>query len=283
MTRLSKQRLLQPVADQIPEEAAARLAEAQEASRRREDVEQNRAAWNRWAPDYFVSGLRAWKTEEPFWGIWELPESELHILSEVREGTDLIELGCGTAYACGWVARRGGMPVGIDVSDAQLESARMFVKQFGVGFPLVRASADEVPFDDESFDVALSEYGASTWLDPERWIPEAARLLRPGGQLVFVVNSSFLMTCTSDDGVATPVLTREYFGMGRREFPGDRTVEYCLGHGDWIRVLQKNGFMIEDLIEVQAPAGAVGRYEFVDSEWACRWPSEEVWKARKLA
>ena len=195
----------------------------------------------------------------------------------------MIELGCGTAYACGWVARRGGMPVGIDVADAQLESARMFVKQFGAGFPLVRASADEVPFDDESFDVALSEYGASTWLDPERWVPEAARLLRPGGQLVFIVNSSFLMTCTGEDGVASPVLARDYFGMGRREFPGDRTVEYHLGHGDWIRVLQKHGFVVEDLIEVQAPPSAHGRYEFVGADWARRWPSEEVWKARKIA
>jgi SAM-dependent methyltransferase len=283
MARVTRQRVLRPVEDEIPEEAAARIAQAQELARQREDVEHNRAAWNRWAPDYFVSGLRAWKAEEPFWGIWELPESELRMLDEVREGTDVIELGCGTAYACGWVARRGGMPVGIDVADAQLESARMFVKQFGAGFPLVRASADEVPFDDESFDVALSEYGASTWLDPERWVPEAARLLRPGGQLVFMVNSSFLMACTGDDGVASPVLARDYFGNMRREFPGDGTVEYHLGHSDWIRVLQKHGFVVEDLIEVQAPPGAHGRYEFVGADWARRWPSEEVWKARKIA
>jgi SAM-dependent methyltransferase len=283
MARTIRQRLLSPVEQQIPDEAAERIAQAQEAARRREDVERNRAAWNRWAPDYFVSGLRAWKSEEPFWGLWERPEHELRILDEVQEGTDVIELGCGTAYACGWMARRGAMPVGIDVADAQLESARMFVKQFGFGFPLVRASADEVPFEDESFDVALSEYGASTWLDPERWVPEAARLLRPGGQLVFIANSAFLLTCTGESGYAEPALVRDYFGMGRFEFPNDGTVEYYLGHGDWIRVLHRNGFVVEDLIEVRPPQGAEARYDFVRSDWARRWPSEEIWKARKLA
>ena len=283
MARTIRQRLLSPVEEQIPDEAAERIAQAQEAARRREDVERNRAAWNRWAPDYFVSGLRAWKAEEPFWGLWERPEHELRILDEVQEGTDVIELGCGTAYACGWMARRGAMPVGIDVADAQLESARMFVKQFGFGFPLVRTSADDVPFEDESFDVALSEYGASTWLDPERWVPEAARLLRPGGQLVFIVNSAFLLTCTGESGFAGPTLVRDYFEMGRFEFPNDGTVEYYLGHGDWIRVLHRNGFAVEELIEVRPPPGAEARFNFVDADWARHWPSEEIWKARKLA
>jgi SAM-dependent methyltransferase len=283
MARGTRQRRLTPVADQLPAEAAERLARTAEAVRRREDVERNRAAWNLWAPDYFMPGLRAWQAEEPFWGLWETPESELHLLDEVGDGTDVIELGCGTAYACGWIARRGALPVGIDVAEAQLESARMLLKRFELQFPLVRTSADEVPFADESFDVALSEYGASTWLDPERWVPEAARLLRPGGQLVFMVNSSFLMTCTADEGYAAGAeLVRDYFDMGRCEFAADGTVEYQLGHGDWIRVLGANGFVVEDLIEVRPPEGATARYDFVTAEWARRWPSEEVWKARKM-
>jgi SAM-dependent methyltransferase len=287
MARGTRQRRLAPVADELPAElpaeAAERLARTAEAVRRREDVERNRAAWNLWAPDYFMPGLRAWQAEEPFWGLWERPESELHLLDEVDEGTDVIDLGCGTAYASGWVARRGGMPVGVDVAEAQLESARMLLKQFGMQFPLVRTSADEVPFADESFDVALSEYGASTWLDPERWVPEAARLLRPGGQLVFVVNSSFLMTCTADEGYAAgPELARDYFDLGRFEFDADGTVEYHLGHGEWIRVLGANGFVVEELLEVRPPEGATARYDFVTADWARRWPSEEVWKARKV-
>ena len=43
------------------------------------------------------------------------------------------------------------------------------------------------------------------------------------------------------------------------------------------------GFDIEDLVEVQAPAGAETNYDFVTAEWARRWPSEEIWRARKHA
>jgi hypothetical protein len=91
------------------------------------------------------------------------------------------------------------------------------------------------------------------------------------------------MTCTGENGVAESTLVRDYFGLGRCEFPADGTIEYQLGHGDWIRVLQKHGFAVEDLVEVRPPAGAKARYDFVDSEWARRWPSEEIWKARKVA
>ena len=132
---------------------------------------------------------------------------------------DVIELGCGTAYVCAWLAQRGARPVGVDISDEQLDSARMFQRQFHQPFPLIRASADDVPFDDQSFDLALSEYGASTWVDPYWWVPEAARLLRPGGKLVFFVSGAIMMTCTPSDGTeATRALVQDYFGIHRFEF-----------------------------------------------------------------
>ena len=134
----------------------------------------------------------------------------------------------------------------------------MFQRQFQRLFPLVRASADDVPFDDESFDFAISEYGASTWLDPYWWVPEAARLLRPGGRLVFFVSGALMMCCTPADGSqATRVLERDYFGMHRFEFSGQSFVEFHLSHGDWLRVLRANGFELEELIEVQPSEGAV--------------------------
>ena len=122
-------------------------------------------------------------------------------------------------------------------------------------FPLVRAAGEQVPLRDASFDLVISEYGAAIWADPYRWIPEAARLLRRGGELVFLGNSTLLMLCAPDeDGVpAAEYLLRPQFGMYRFEWPDDPTVEFHLAHGDWIRLLRSNGFEVEDLIEFRPP------------------------------
>jgi SAM-dependent methyltransferase len=198
-------------------------------------------------------------------------------------GLDTIELGCGTAYVSAWLARRGARPVGIDLSDAQLANARRFQRQFGTEFPLVQASAEQVPLAEESFDLAISEYGASIWCDPYHWIPEAARLLRPGGRLVFLVNSALLMLFAPDeDGVpAGDRLLRPYFGMRRFEWPDDDSVEFHLTHGDMLRLLRGCGMEVEDLLEVQPPPGSTTSYPLATLEWARQWPTEEVWKARK--
>jgi SAM-dependent methyltransferase len=141
-----------------------------------------------------------------------------------------------------------------------------------------------VPLPDASFDLAISEYGAAIWADPHRWIPEAARLLRPGGQLVFLVNGTLLMLCVPDleaDGVAGDRLRRDYFGMHRFDWPDTDGVEFHLGYGDMIRLLRASGFEVEDLVELRPPSDASNDFGYVDAAWARRWPSEEVWKARK--
>jgi SAM-dependent methyltransferase len=142
-----------------------------------------------------------------------------------------------------------------------------------------------VPYPDASFDFAISEYGACLWADPQRWLPEAARLLRPGGRLVFLVNSFLIALCApeEEDLAATDRLLRPAFGLYRIEWPGESGVEFHLSHGDWIRLLRRSGFEIEDLIEVRPAETATTRYPFVTLDWARKWPSEEVWKVRKRA
>jgi SAM-dependent methyltransferase len=200
-------------------------------------------------------------------------------------GKDVVELGCGTGYISAWLARRGGRPVGIDNSRAQLRNARRFQREFDLGFPLVHADAERAPLKDATFDVAISEYGASIWCDPYRWIPEAARLLRPGGELVFLGNGTILMLCVPDDPdlPAEDRLLRPYFGMHRFEWPDDESVEFHIGYGAWVRLLRANGFEIEDLIEVCPDERASTSYPFTTLEWARRWPTEEIWKARKTS
>ena len=245
----------------------------------------NREVWTGYAPSYAESAARNWAQEEITWGVWHVPESELRALPDVA-GKDVVELGCGTAYVSAWLARRGARPVGVDVTPAQLETARALQGEHGLDFPLLEASAEDVPLPDGSFDLAVSEYGASIWCDPYRWIPEAARLLRPGGELVFLVNGTLLMLCMQEEEVPPgPELLRPYFGMHRFEWGSEDGVEFHLGYGDWIRLLQANGFELEDLIEIQAPADAQPtRYAALATpEWARRWPSEQIWRARKRA
>jgi SAM-dependent methyltransferase len=249
----------------------------------RDHVRVNRAKWDVDAAAYKEAGRRNWMQLEPTWGIWGVAESELRLLPEV-EGLDVIELGCGTAYVSAWLARRGARVVGIDNSRAQLANARLYQKEFGLDFPLIHGNAEEVPLVAATFDLAVSEYGACLWCDPYRWIPEAARLLRPGGRLIFLTNSTMAMLFMPDyeaEGPAKEQLVRDYFGMHRFEWPDDPGIEFHLGYGDWIRLLRANGFEVEDLVEIRPPEGATTRYPLVTLEWSRRWPCEEVWKAQK--
>ncbi len=109
-------------------------------------------------------------------GLFGVPESELNVYGDVS-GLDVLDLGCGTAYLSAWIAKRGARPVGVDPTPAQLETAREMQKEFGLEFPLVEAIGEDVPLPDASFDLVASEFGASIWADPYRWIPEASRLL----------------------------------------------------------------------------------------------------------
>lgn len=245
----------------------------------------NRAAWDVQAAEYEEPGRRAWTLNDPWWGIWHVSESSLKALPDVR-GLDVVELGCGTAYVSSWLARRGANVVGIDNSRAQLTNARRFQREFRVEFPLIHANAEEAPLADGTFDLAISEYGACLWCDPYRWIPEAARLLRPGGRLIFLTNSTLLTLCSPDlesDFPAKDRLLRPYFGMHRFEWPDDPAIEFHIGYGDWIRLLRANDFEVEDLIEVRPPEDATSHYPSVTLEWSRNWPCEEIWKARKRA
>lgn len=251
-----------------------------------EHVALNRVSWDAYAPEFVINGERSWALEagQETWGTFEVPEADLHLLPDDLEGLDAIELGCGTAYVSAWLARRGARPVGIDNSPKQLETATRLQREHGLDFPLLLGNAERVPYPDASFDYAISEYGAALWADPYAWIPEAARLLRPGGRLMFLTNHVISYLAVPDleaDGPADERLRRPMFGMHRVVWPDDPAVEFHLAHGDWVRLLRANDFEIEDLVEIQAPVGATTTYPWITPEWAHQWPSEEAWKARK--
>ena len=120
--------------------------------------------------------------------------------------------------------RAGGRPVGIDNSAEQLATAKALQEEFGLVFPLIHGNAENVPLPENSFDIAISEYGASSWCDPTLWIPEAARLLRSGGQLIFLRNSTLLELCIAPDAeAASDRLSRPYADVARIDRPDGGT------------------------------------------------------------
>jgi len=249
-----------------------------------EDALKNREVWTKANAEYTDRRARqAWASEEIDWGMFSGPEAEIGALGDVR-AKDVIELGCGTAYFGAWLAKRDARVTGVDVTPAQLETARRMQEEFDLHFPLIEASAEAVPLPDASFDLAVSEYGASIWCDPDRWIAEASRLLRPGGRLVFLCNSPLSILCAPDEGKVEERLLRPYTDFGRMEWPGeDEGVNYHLPHGEMIRILGEKGFVVEALHERLAPDSTTDHeyYDFVPAGWARRWPAEEIWVARK--
>lgn len=245
-------------------------------------LRRNRDLWSL-VSEQFTDGeaARRWQDRRVEWGLFRVPERRLGVLGEV-DGIDVLELGCGTAYLSAQLARAGARPVAVDLSPAQLRSAMECQRRHGPTFPLVESDGERVPLRSSSFDLVVSEYGAAPWCRPDRWLLESARLLRPGGRLVFLTNSPLAGMCVpAEGGVAGDRLLRAQRDLRRVEWP-DAGVEHHPGHGDWIRELRRAGFVVEALHELLADEDAdlPEYYDIVTVDWARRWPAEDLWVAR---
>ena len=213
------------------------------------------------------------------WGVWSIPEDELGVLGDV-EGLDVLEFGCGAAQWSIALAGLGARPVGIDISAKQLEHARRAAQAKGLDFPLLEASAEDVPLDDESFDIVFCDHGAFNFTDPRQSVPEAARLLRSGGLLAFSVISPLLdLFFDVEKDEVSERLHNTYWDIGR--FEDSETVDFQLPYGEWIRLFTESRLQVVDLIELRPPADAQSTYDLISLDWARRWPAENIWKAKK--
>ncbi|HKG43114.1 MAG TPA: class I SAM-dependent methyltransferase [Gaiellaceae bacterium] len=245
-----------------------------------EDARRNREFWDNQSDDYDERNAK-FIERGMAWGLWQIPEEELHVLGDIA-GKDVLDLGCGAGDWCRSLLRAGGRPVGLDNSQARLDRARAGNEAAGVDFPLLHASAEAIPPEEASFDVVMADWGAPTFTDPYLFVPEVARILRPGGLFAFTGGTP-LDWITFDEAADTysDRLQRTYFGLHRWETP-EGSVEFMLPMGEWIRLYRRSGFVVEDLIEVQPPEGATSTYRSESEiEWARKWPMEQIWKVRR--
>src|SRR6185312_12449076 len=96
-------------------------------------------------------------------------------------GRDVLELGCGAGQWSVALEPLGADVVGLDVSRAQLRHARVASGSLA----LVAADAEHLPFADNVFDIVFCDHGAMSFCDPERTLPEVARVIRTGGRFAF--------------------------------------------------------------------------------------------------
>lgn len=243
----------------------------------------NRRLWDEQSDEYQQSHAEQLeKSGGTAWGVWQIPESELQILGDVA-GLDVLEFGCGAAQWAIALSRQGARMTGLDNSARQLEHARRLMTAAGVDFPLLHASAEDTGLPEASFDIVFCDYGAMTFADPRLTIPEAARLLRPGGLFAFSVTTPIVdLAWPADAEHPGDRLVLNYWEEIQRIEPPGEPISFQLPYGEWIALFVEHGFEVEGLLELRPPADAVSSYRSEeDREWARRWPMEQIWRARR--
>jgi SAM-dependent methyltransferase len=240
----------------------------------------NRAFWDADADAYQEAHAEQLR-RGPCWGVWGIPDAEVGAVGDVR-GLDVLELGCGAAHWSVALAPDAARTVGLDQSTAQLRHAVATVVDAAVRVPLVCASGERLPFPGGIFDLVFSDHGAPSFCDPDRIVPECARVLRTGGRFVFN-HATLLHSLCYDERKDRPRdrLLRDYHGADVFDW-GDGTVDFHRTYGAWIRCFRDHGFVVDDLVELVPPHDATTTYEFVSRRWASRWPAEEIWVVRKI-
>ena len=251
-------------------------------------VETNRDYWNDFAPHWVAAGEWLWARDTPVWGNWNTPDEVVTLLPADMTGLDAVELGCGTGYVAAWMTRRGAKVTAIDVSREQLATARRLAAKHGTDITFIEGNAETTGLPDATFDFAVSEYGAAIWCDPDLWLPEAFRLLRPGGRLAFLGTHPLAHAATPLSGAAADfTLHRPWRELERLDWsdaevePGG--IEFNRSFAGWFDVFRRTGFRVLDYREIYATGDRPGVGEAIPLDWAQKYPSEQVWWLEKPA
>ena len=129
-----------------------------------------RASWTHFAP------LQAHTTE---------PAARLVTYAGIERGQRVLDVACGTGVVAVTAARIGAHVTGLDLTPALLDAARENARIAAVSVDWHEGDAEALPFDADTFDVVVSQYGHIFAPRPDVTIGEMLRVLKPGGVIAF--------------------------------------------------------------------------------------------------
>lgn len=102
------------------------------------------------------------------------------------DGLRVLDVGTGTGYLVSMFAEMGHEAVGLDLTEGMMEKARERAQASGHAIQFELGDAENLPFEDASFDVVACRYCLWTLPDPEKALAEWARVTKPGGQILAI-------------------------------------------------------------------------------------------------
>jgi ubiquinone/menaquinone biosynthesis C-methylase UbiE len=219
----------------------------------------NRREWDGYADEYQATHGEFLGDVGFLWCPERVDEADAALLGDVT-GRPVLEVGCGAGQCSRWLSSRGARPVGLDISERQLQHSRRIDGRTGHRVPVVLGTATALPFADASFDVVFSAFGALQFVqDAGRAVDEAARVLRPHGVLAFSVSHP-VRWCLPDDPTSEGLVVSSSYWDRTPYLEEDETghVTYAEHHrtvGDWVGLLAAAGFRVTGLVEPEWPEG----------------------------
>jgi ubiquinone/menaquinone biosynthesis C-methylase UbiE len=137
----------------------------------------NEEKWDKWAKSADGKGA--------MFDYLRKAQSALISIIDIPENLSFLDIGCGTGWAVGQVAKAAGNTgdfYGVDLSQGMIDKASINFNGNG-NFHFIRANAESIPLDDNTFDIIICTNSFHHYLHPDKAMKEAFRLLKPGGKI----------------------------------------------------------------------------------------------------